>query len=71
MTASWRSFIQSRLKHYSTRKDDKPRYQDCLDTIYAGKPLDETQKGFLRMMLAEQQERSKRYMQRKIKEVTK
>lgn len=56
-----RHFIEKRLAHLSTRKDDKDRLQDCLETLDKGRELDGTQTAFIRFLQEELQDRAKRY----------
>lgn len=54
-------FIESRLKHLSTRKDDRLRLEDCLETLNMGKQLDPTQNAFINLLQMEQKQRSVKY----------
>lgn len=54
-------FAWSRLGHNSTRKEDKGRLIDCLDSLNSGKGLDPTQQAFIESLKKETQERSRKY----------
>lgn len=59
--AGQKRFIESRLKHKSTRVGDIPKLNDCLSRLAFGIDLDQTQITFIKALYNEVQERSKKY----------
>lgn len=54
-------FIRMKLKHRSTRKDDRARLYDCMMTLTAGLKLDLTQQGFISALREEERQRTRQY----------